>query len=306
MAARELIVLGTASQVPTRHRNHNGYFLRWDDEGLLFDPGEGTQRQMIRAGVTTSQITRLLITHFHGDHCLGLASLCQRISLDRVPHAIGVCYPAEDERYLERLRWASIYDDRARLEPRPIEADGAVVETPGFTLEARRLDHPVATFGFRLQERPGRRMLPEELSRRGVRGPAIGELIERGALEVAGRRVTLEEVSAPRPGQSMAFVMDTRVCEAAYELARGVDLLVIESTYPAGEEQRAHERSHLTSRQAATIAAEAGARRVVLTHFSQTEPRTARFLDEARALHPDVVAARDGDRIELPPRREDG
>src|ERR1700754_1579323 len=72
MSNRELVVLGTASQAPTRRRNHNGYFLRWDSEGLLFDPGEGTQRQMLFAGVTASQVTRICVTHFHGDHCLGL------------------------------------------------------------------------------------------------------------------------------------------------------------------------------------------------------------------------------------------
>ena len=80
---RELVILGTASQAPTRSRNHNGYFLRWDDEGLLFDPGEGTQRQMLFAGVTASQITRICVTHLHGDHCLGLPGVLARMSLDR-------------------------------------------------------------------------------------------------------------------------------------------------------------------------------------------------------------------------------
>ena len=81
MSNRELVVLGTASQAPTRRRNHIGYFLRWDAEGLLFDPGEGTQRQMLFAGVTASQITRICVTHFHGDHCLGLPGVLQRMSL---------------------------------------------------------------------------------------------------------------------------------------------------------------------------------------------------------------------------------
>ena len=79
MSDRELVVLGTASQAPTRSRNHNGYLLLWDDEGLLFDPGEGTQRQMLFAGVTASRITRICITHFHGDHCLGLPGVLARI-----------------------------------------------------------------------------------------------------------------------------------------------------------------------------------------------------------------------------------
>lgn len=302
VSARELIVLGTASQVPTRHRNHNGYFLRWDDEGVLFDPGEGIQRQMVRYGVTTTQITRFCITHFHGDHCLGMASLCQRVSLDRVPHTIPVCFPASGQVYWDRLRHASIYHDVANLTPHPIEHDGPVEASDTWVLEARRLDHDVDCFGYRIRERDGRTMLPDRLEAAGVHGPAIGTLMTQGHLDVDGRRVHLEEVSVPRRGQSMAFVMDTRRCEAAVELARGVDLLVIEATYLSTHATEARTHGHLTAQEAALIAREAGARRVVLTHFSQRFPRTRDFLQEARAHHDDVWAAKDGDRIPVPAR----
>ena len=108
VSARELVVLGTASQAPTRPRNHNGYLLRWDGEGLLFDPGEGTQRQMLFAGVTASQITRICVTHFHGDHCLGLPGVLGTMSLDRVPHLVEACYPAECQEVFDRLRHAAL------------------------------------------------------------------------------------------------------------------------------------------------------------------------------------------------------
>ena len=108
---RELVVLGTASQTPTRTRNHNGYLLRWETDGLLFDPGEGTQRQMLFAGVTASQITRICITHFHGDHCLGLPGVLARISLDRVPHPVDIRYPAESGPVFRRLRHAALSRD---------------------------------------------------------------------------------------------------------------------------------------------------------------------------------------------------
>lgn len=94
MSVRELVVLGTASQVPTRYRNHNGYLLRWDGAGLLFDPGEGTQRQMLLAGVSATDVTRICVTHFHGDHCLDLPGVIQRLSLDGVPHPVDAHYPA--------------------------------------------------------------------------------------------------------------------------------------------------------------------------------------------------------------------
>jgi ribonuclease Z len=303
MSARELIALGTASQVPTRYRNHNGYLLRWDEHGFLFDPGEGTQRQMIYAEVTVTQVTKICVTHFHGDHCLGLAGISQRISLDRVPHEIDVYFPRSGRKYYDRLRQASIYHDVSNIQPRPIDGPGVLFETNKLVLSCARLDHGVETFGYRLEEPAGRTMLPEKLAEAGVRGPAIKRLIQEGSLEVDGRVVHLDDVSVYKAGQSFAFIMDTRVCEGAYELARGVDLMVCESTYLSSEEREARDHGHMTARQAATIAREAGARRLVLTHFSQRYGSLKPFLEEARALHDDVVAVRDGDRVSVPRRR---
>lgn len=116
MSVRELVVLGTASQVPTRHRNHNGYLLRWDGEGILFDPGEGTQRQMLRAGVAAHDIDRICVTHFHGDHSLGLAGVIQRINLDQVPHPVTAHYPASGQHFFERLRYATAYRESVERE----------------------------------------------------------------------------------------------------------------------------------------------------------------------------------------------
>ena len=303
MSARELIALGTASQVPTRYRNHNGYLLRWDDEGFLFDPGEGTQRQMIYAGVTTAAITRICITHFHGDHCLGLAGISQRISLDRVPHVVHIYYPASGQVFYERLRHASIFHDVARVEPHPISGPGELLADDKLTLSTLELDHGVEAWGYRLQERDSRTMLPERLAAAGVRGPAVGRLLKQGHIEVDGRTVLLDEVSQFRRGQSVAFVMDTRVCDNAVELARGVDLLVCESTYLSCDADKAHDHGHLTAVEAARIAAAAGARKLVLTHFSQRYTSVEPFVTEAREIFPEVVAARDGDTIAVPPRQ---
>jgi ribonuclease Z len=304
MSSRELFVLGTASQVPTRYRNHNGYFLRWDERGFLFDPGEGTQRQMSLFGVSTNGIHRVLITHFHGDHCLGFAGIVQRISLDEVPHEVRVFYPASGQVYLDRLRRASIFYDRSNLALLPLETPGVVDEEEGFTVSALPLDHGVPSWGYRVQERDGVRMLPQKLAERGIRGPDVGRLMREGRLEVGGREVRLEDVSEPRPGQSFAFVMDTRVCENAVELARGADLLVCESTYLSSEAREAHDHGHMTAAEAATIAREAGARRLVLTHFSQRYKEIEPFIEEAAAIHPDVVAVNDGDVVKVPRRRE--
>ncbi len=307
MSVRELVVLGTASQVPTRRRNHNGYFLRWDGDGFLFDPGEGTQRQMIHFGVTATSISHVLITHFHGDHCLGFASLVQRISLDEVPHEVHVHYPASGQRYLDRMRKASIFRDVAKIATHPVEAEGVVFETPEWRLEARRLEHTVECFGWRLVEPDQWNVDAARAAELGLTGPAVGELKRTGsAIGSAGVAVRLEDVAERRRGQKFAFVMDTRTCAAAAELARDVDLLVCESTYLDVDRDEAHKNSHMTAREAALLAREAGARRLVLTHLSQRYRDAEPFLEEARAIHDDVSVAEDGDVVALPPRRSGG
>jgi ribonuclease Z len=305
MASRELVVLGTASQAPTRRRNHNGYFLRWDAEGLLFDPGEGTQRQMLFAGVTASQVTRICVTHFHGDHCLGLPGVLQRMSLDQVAHAVDAYYPGVSGEVFGRLRHASLFHDTLTLGEHPVSGDGVIATTPAFRLEARALSHLVPTVGYRLVEPDGRRMLPDALAARGVTGPDIGRLQREGRLTVGGRLVTLEEVSEPRRGQRFAFVMDTRLCDAAFELADGADMLVCEATFADADAGLARDYGHLTAGQAGRIAAEAGARLLVLTHFSQRyEFWTAGQLrqDAAAAFGGEIVVAQDLDRIAVPKR----
>jgi ribonuclease Z len=305
MSNRELVVFGTASQAPTRSRNHNGYFLRWDGEGLLFDPGEGTQRQMLFAGVAAGQITRICITHFHGDHCLGLPGVLQRMALDRVAHAVQACYPAGSEEVFWRLRHAALFRDVLNIQERPAADDDVIADTPAFRLAARALSHRVPTVGYRLTEPDGRRMLPDRLAALGIAGPDIGRLQREGRLEADGRSVLLDEVSERRRGQSFAFIMDTRLCDAAFELARGADMLVCESTFADADAGLARDYGHLTAGQAGRIAAEAGARLLVLTHFSQRyessggEPLAG---EAAAVFGGPVVLAGDLDRIPVPPR----
>ena len=305
---RELVVLGSASQVPTRTRNHNGYLLRWDDEGVLFDPGEGTQRQMLFAGVPSSAVTRICITHFHGDHCLGLPGVLQRMSLDGVVRPVAVAFPASGQPYLDRLRHASIFDDRLDVRLQPVDADtagalSAVEETETWTLYAASLRHAVDTVGWRLEEHPGRTMVPERLAEAGIAGPDVGRLQREGTITAAGRRVGLDEVSVERPGQVVAFVMDTAWCEGAVALAEGADLLVCEATFASEEAAFADTWGHLTAVQAGRLAAEAGVRRLVLTHFSRRYLDVGPLVEEAGAAFAgEVIAAADLLHVAVPPR----
>jgi ribonuclease Z len=292
---RELVVLGTASQVPTRTRNHNGYLLLWDGQGLLFDPGEGTQRQMLMAGVSASKITRICVTHVHGDHCFGLPGVLSRMVLDGVGHPVHLHYPAAGAETVAAL--VSLATPGLDLRLHPHAEAGPIA--PG--LEVRPLEHRIAAYGYRLVEAPGRTLVPDMLAAAGISGPDVGRLQREGSL----REVSLQEVSVPRPGQSFAFVMDTAPCRGAEELADRVDLLVAESTFSDDDAILAEQYRHLTAGQAGELAAAAGVGTLVLTHFSARYDDVAPLAGQARARAGGarVVAAQDLDRIALPARR---
>jgi ribonuclease Z len=182
---------------------------------------------------------------------------------------------------------------------------GALGRGPGGpTLTARHLEHTTDTVGYRLDEPDGVSLDAAALAARGIAGPAVGRLLADGVLDVDGRRVHVAEVSVPRPGQSVAFVMDTRPCDAVAELADGVDLLVIESTFLERVAEPAARWGHHTCLQAARAAAAAGVGHLVLTHFSQRYPDPGEYEREARrAWDGPLTVAADLDRVPLPRRR---
>lgn len=308
MSIRCVTFLGTASQVPTRERNHNAVFLQWDGLGVLFDPGEGTQRQMLHAGLSASRITHICVTHFHGDHCLGLAGVIQRLSLDRVPHPVEVIYPASGQVFFERLRHASAFYETATLVPRPVVAAEAgrevvVCRAGKAAIIAQALEHGIDCQGYRLEEDSAHRMLPDRLAAAGVRGTAVRQLLAEGELRVGDRLVRVEEVSEVRPGQVFALVMDTRACPGAEALAKDADLLVCEATYQDDAAREAHERYHMTAAGAAELATRAGVRRLALTHFSQRYTKLDGFREQTGERHGDVFIADDLSRVEVPSRK---
>ncbi len=303
MSIRELIILGTAAQVPTRERNHNGYFLRWNTQGILFDPGEGTQRQMTYADISASQISHIAITHFHGDHCLGLPGVIQRLSLDKMPRPVQAYFPASGECFFHAMSHASLYQSNVELVERPVNEPGIVFQNEDIIISTAKLDHRTDCWGYRIDEPESRTICMEELVKYGVMGPKVGELKTKGFITLDdGMTIHLEDVSVVRPGQSFAHVMDTRPCENAIALARGVDILLTEATYTDDEEKQAHEYMHMTARQAAILAREAGAKKLILSHFSQRYASPAEHLQQAREVFSETYAARDLEHIDFPKR----
>ena len=293
MTVRDLTILGCSSQQPTRFRNHGAYLLRWNDEGLLFDPGEGTQRQFIFANIAPTVVTRIFISHFHGDHCLGLGSVLMRLNLDKVTHPIHCYYPASGKKYFDRLRYGSIYHEMIRVVEHPVSQAGLVEDDGRFRIEAAFLEHGVENIGWRITEPNTRKFDDKQLIAHGVRGPLVKELQEKGSVVINGRTVTLDQVSWIRKGDSFAIVIDTVPCKGALEIARDAALFLCESTYLEEHKELARQHHHLTAKQAAAIAKEANAKELILTHFSARYQNLKAFEHEARTVFPNTHVADD-------------
>lgn len=293
MSVRELVILGCSSQQPTRFRNHGAYLLRWNDEGFLFDPGEGTQRQFIYANVAPTCVTRIFISHFHGDHCLGLGSMLMRLNLDKVTHPIHCYYPASGKKYFDRLRHCAIYHEMLQVVEHPVSQAGLVEDDGRFRIEAAFLEHGVENIGWRITESNTRKFDTEKLSAKGIRGPLVRELEEKGVITVEGKQVFLDDVSHIRPGDVFAITLDTLFCQNAIEIARHANLFLCESTYLDEHKDLAMLHKHLTAKQAAKIAHEAGAEKLILTHFSARYQNLKPFELEARTIFPESYTADD-------------
>ncbi len=294
MSVRDITILGCSSQQPTRFRNHGAYLVRWNDEGLLFDPGEGTQRQFIFANVAPTVVTRIFISHFHGDHCLGLGSMLMRLNLDKVTHPIHCYYPASGKKYFDRLRYGTIYHETIHVVEHPVTQAGLVEDDGKFRIMATFLEHGVENIGWRITEPDTRKFDPQALTARGIRGLLVRELIEKGEVTLAdGQRVTLDDVSWIRQGDSIAVVIDTRLCQNAIDIAKNAKVLLCESTYQEEHQELAYNHFHLTAKQAATIAKQAGVKQLILTHFSARYQNLESFEIEAKTVFPNVFIAED-------------
>lgn len=293
MTVRDLTILGCSSQQPTRFRNHGAYLLRWNNKGFLFDPGEGTQRQFIFANVAPTVVTHILISHFHGDHCLGLGSMLMRLNLDQIPHVVHCYYPASGKKYFDRLRYGTSYHERIQVVEHPVSREGIVHDDGEFTIAAVFLEHSIDNVGWRVTEAPRRKFDDQKLIAHGVRGPLVKELQEKGSLVIRGKPVSLEDVSWMRPGDSFAVVIDTLPCPQAVDIARGATMLLCESTYLDEHRDLARAHYHMTAKQAALIAREAGVKELVLTHFSARYQNLKPFEQEARAIFPHTHIADD-------------
>src|SRR5215813_3146403 len=296
----KVVPLGTSSGKPTLKRSVSALAVAREAEWLLFDCGEGTQTQVARAGLSQSRLAAMFVTHLHGDHFNGVAGLLSTMGLDRRTRSLLLTGPKGINEYLNTLERLKVIFINYPIELNELEAfDGAaeVFQTAEYTVTTRQLDHRLFALGYRIDEhaKPGRFNVHRALELDVPEGPLWGRLqAGEEVVTASGRIVRPSDVlGAPRPGKSVAYCLDTRPCAAAVDLARNVDLLIHEATYTEEFAAEAQQYGHSTATQAARTARDAGARRLLITHFSSRYPDPAPLLQEAREIFPDTILAED-------------
>lgn len=300
----EVTILGTASMVPTKQRNVQGIYLEYAGEGMLFDCGEGTQRQMNVAGISRAKVRRIFITHWHGDHVAGLIGLVQTIGNSNYTDTLHVYGPVETRERFDHLMQATIFDNKIAIKvhelvPGPDE-EIVAAETDGYEVCCTRADHGIPTLAYSFKEKDRIRVDMAACKRLGIKeGPLIGRLQRGERIEVDGKPVRPEDVTYRVTGRKLAIVPDTQPHANLITISRHADVLLCESTFASKEDEKAQQFRHMTARKAAELANHAEVGKLLLTHFSQRYPDVTPLVEEAKDIFPNTVAAYDLMRIKL-------
>jgi ribonuclease Z len=298
-----LTFLGTGASIPTLDRNVAGLAVQRGGEVLLFDCGEGNQRQMMRYGVGFT-FREIFFTHYHADHMLGVTGLLRTMGLQDRTTPVTLYGPRGAQRVLGAAVSLGIERNKFPVEIVEIKP-GDRLARDEYDIVVFETEHRADTVGYALAEhlRLGR-FNPDRARELGIpEGPLWGQLHKGKAVQLPdGRTVSpIDLVGSPRPGRTLVYTGDTRPHLSVIEASRGADLLVHEATFGGDESERAQETGHSTAAEAARVALEAGAKRLVLTHISSRYNRdAAELLAEARAVFPNTVIARDGMSVDVP------
>jgi ribonuclease Z len=304
MSLLRITFLGTAAAQPTLHRNLSGIAVKADADLLLFDCGEGSQRQMVRFG-TGFGVDAVFFTHFHADHYLGIIGFLRTLGMMGREAPMRLYGPAPARRLLHQAVHLGVESLAFPVEIQELH-DGDSVARRGFTVQAVGVDHRINALGYVLQEeqRPGKFDVERARALGVPSGPDFGRLQRGEPVTLAdGRSVQPAQVLGPsRPGRRLVLSGDTRPCAPLVRAAREADLLVHEATFSDDEQERARQTHHSTAREAGRVAREAGVRRLLLTHLSSrhdTEP--GRLAQQAREeFRGPLDVAHDGLSVELP------
>ncbi len=296
----KITFLGTSSMVPTRDRNQSAILLAYKNEKILLDCGEGTQRQLRLAGISPAKITRILITHWHGDHILGLPGLFQTMRASNYQGKLMIYGPVNSKKYLDAILSTYLKNRLIPIEMTEIKSSITFLKEKDFSISADYLNHSAPCLGYSIKTADTRKINIEYTKKFGlVQHPIMKELQEGKSITYNSKKIDVKKATIIRPGKKITILLDTGMHPNCIKLAKDSDILICESTYSSQHEQEAKEYKHLTSQQAALIAKKAKVKQLILTHFSQRYKHLDEIEKEAKEVFKNTSVAKDFMAVEV-------
>lgn len=290
----KICFLGTASAFPTKERAHSAIYFDVGKEAFLFDAGENVQRQITLANLSPMKISKIFISHWHGDHVLGLAGLLQSYGINKRKEKIEIYGPKETKRRIENLRKA--FDLRLNYPIVVYEINSKkILETEEYEIWAKNTEHgKIPCLAFAFLEKPKRRIKKDYIKKFGLESnPIIKNLQEGKDIVWKGKKIKASLATYIQPGKKIVFILDSSYTKDLEYFAKDADLLICESTFGCELKDEAYKYGHMCAADAAILAKKAGAKKLILTHFSQRYKDVTNLLKEAKKIFQNTIAAKD-------------
>ncbi len=299
-----IVFFGTSSGVPTLSRNHTSILLSYKDEKILIDCGEGTQRQFRKAKINPCKLTKVLLTHLHGDHVFGLPGLFQTLGLNGYNKTLEIYGPSGTKKFIDDLFKTFKVTRAVQIKVEVKEVKGKFFENNDFSLEAVSLEHGTPTNGYAFQEKDKLRIYKDKLLKLGLKNhPLLGRLSKGEDIKIDGKLIKSKNLTYGQKGRKISFVFDTKMCTGVKKLTKDSDLVVIESTFLNQEDKSSSagkDYKHLTLEEACKVGKELKVGKLVLTHFSQRyEFKEKMLLKAAKKIFKNVEIAKDFMKVEV-------
>lgn len=277
---------------PTKKRNHIGILLSYKNENILFDCGENIQRQLRFINFKPTRITKLFISHWHGDHVLGIPGLMSTMGADQFTKKLQIYGPKGTKKYVNYLLRAFL--SKKVIEHEIIEINpqkSQILDFPDFFVEACPLEHSAPCLGYSFIEKDRRKIKPKYIEK--IPGPLLGKLQGGASVAYQNKKITPKEATYLIQGKKVSFIMDTRPCNNFLKLAKNADLLFSEATFLEQHKEKAEEYYHMTAKEVGLLANQANVKKLILLHFSPRYKDIDIIRDEVKEVFKDVVCAED-------------
>lgn len=299
--AIKLTFLGTAGAVPSAKRNHTGILLSYGSENILIDCGEGIQRQFRKARLNLCKVTRILITHWHGDHVLGLPGLMQTLAFSDYKKTLHIYGPKGTEKYMKKMLETFVFVNKISLKIHEVDKEGIFLDEEDFYLESKKMTHGIYCNAYCFVKKGKLRINKQKLTKSGLpSGPILSKLKQGEDIVYQGKKYKAKDLTYMADSVKICFVMDTSLNKKIVPFVDDSDLLVAEATLGSELESIAEERKHLTSKQAAEIAKKAKVKKLAITHVSQRYDKDfSQILKQAKEIFKKSYLVEDLEIIEV-------